>query len=579
MKKYSIIVFCLFLHVFSSIAQESYLDLARQAEELSKKGNYEESYTVYTKAIAIKSDDYKIWVNRGVCLINQKHYEEAISDFNQALKLQSNDPYALQGRASSKALLKDYKGAITDLTTLITLQPKEYSRLQERGKLKIQLGDISGALIDLKECLNRSYKPAETNYWIGVAYFTQKDFNKAADALHTAASLDKTLIDASFREALALAELGRYAKSIGVLGPIIEKNSTDVNLFILRATLSINAGNYSLAKSDIAKITQLKPGSTDAVLLNIKLKNSLQDFKGAVAVIDSMLALYPSGNDLLFLERGKALYRLGSYEEAEPLFEQALSLNPENVEPYHERGMMFLDKREYRKAMFDFNKATELNDQLPLGWFLKGKALIGLEQGDEALVAINQGLELNGDKSEIGHHFLGLALATNGNDAEALKEYEKSLSLNATYAPVRVDRANLFLKQGKIQEALTDLQAAVKSDPNNVMAHCGQGSVLLLQKKYEQALQAFSKAIKLQETSFEAYTGRGQAYVKLGKQKEAMNDFTKAIELNNEYADAYYYRGLLYKKMGDMNKAEGDFHSASAFGNEQATKELEALNK
>jgi len=162
----------------------------------------------------------------------------------------------------------------------------------------------------------------------------------------------------------------------------------------------------------------------------------------------------------------------------------------------------FLDKQEYRKAIADFNKAIEINDRMAIGWYLKGRALIGLEQVDEALVAINQGLDLGGEQTEVGHHLLGLAYATNGDESSAMEEYKKALSINPAYIPVRVDRASLWLKQGKTQEALQALQAVINEDPTNATA----------------------------------YYRKGLAYVKLGMKKEAMASFDMASSLGNEQA-------------------------------------------
>lgn len=453
MKTYALIVISLFIQLFSVVAQESYLEVAKQGEDFAKNGKYQEAYDAYTKAIGMKADDYKLWVNRGVSLMNQKHYDDAVKDFNQALKLQANDIKALQGRASSKAMLKDYKGAIADYSSLLAQKPTEYSNMLERGKSRLYDGDIPGSLVDFKECLNRSFKPAESNYWIGVAYFTQKNFRRATEAFDKANSLDKTLMDANYRGALAYAEMGQFTKAVDKLNPIFQTKPSDAALYILRATLNIKAGKLEQAKADMVKINELKPGSVDVVILRIMSKNSLSDYKGAISEIDSLLNKYPSGNELLYLERGKALFHLTNFDEAESMFEQAMAMSPENVEVYQQLCLMNIDREEFRIAISLANKAIEINDQQANNWYLKGRALMGLEQEDEAFVAINQGLELDGEHPDVGHYYLGMAYEKMGKKQQAKDNYSQAIKLNDAYA-------DAYYLRGLLNKQMNDLKAA-----------------------------------------------------------------------------------------------------------------------
>lgn len=451
MKTYALIVISLFIQLFSVVAQEAYLDVARQGEE---------AYDAYTKAIGMKADDYKLWVNRGVSLMNLKRYDDAVKDFNQALKLQANDFKALQGRASSKAMLKDYKGAIADYSSLLTQKPTEYSIMLERGKSRLYIGDIPGSLVDFKECLNRSFKPAESNYWIGVTYMAQKDFRRATEFFDKASSLDKTLIDAYYRGALCAAELGLYTKAVEKLSPVIQTKPSEVNFYVLRATLSIKARKQGQAKTDMVKIKDLKPGSADVAMLGIMLKNSLSDYKGALSEIDSLLQQFPSGNELLFLERGKALYHLANYNEAESMFEHAMVLSPENVEIYQQWCLMNIERKSFHIAMSYINKAIEINDQQANNWYLKGRALMGLEEGDGALVAIYQGLELDGEHPEVGHNYLGMVYEMMGKKQQAKDNYTQAIKLNDEYADAYYHRGLLLKQMNDLKAADADFRRA-----------------------------------------------------------------------------------------------------------------------
>lgn len=63
------------------------------------------------------------------------------------------------------------------------------------------------------------------------------------------------------------------------------------------------------------------------------------------------------------------------------------------------------------------------------------------------------------------HSVLGSIFARQGLDQAALKEYTTSLELDPNNAQVHVNRAELYLKSGQFEEAMTDLKQAVSVDP------------------------------------------------------------------------------------------------------------------
>lgn len=422
----AIAVFGLFTHVISADAQQPFSEVVRQAEDFAKKGDY----------------------------------REAVNDFNQALKLRENDKSALQGRASAKAMMKDYKGAIADYTTLLSLYSNDYSSLFERGKARLYDGDIQGALADFRESVNRSFKPAESNYWMGLAYFDQKDLILASEAFEKACSLDAKLKDAFYRGALVNAELEQYSKALQKLNPLIEQDSSNVDLYILRATVSLKVGKNDLASSDLEKISALKPGSADVTILSIMLKNNRSDYKGALADIDSMLQIYPNETELLYMERGKSLHHLDRYKEAVSMFEQAHAIKPQNTEVLQQWCLMHLDREEYRHALKVVNEALDIADQKSVSWYLKGRALMGLELADEAFVAIHQGLETDKEQPEAGYCYLGMVSELKGNRTQAKEHYSHAIKLNAAYAEAYYRRGLLNSKLKDEKSAEVDFRTA-----------------------------------------------------------------------------------------------------------------------
>ncbi len=116
-------------------------------------------------------------------------------------------------------------------------------------------------------------------------------------------------------------------------------------------------------------------------------------------------------------------------------------------------------------------------------------------------------------------------------------------------------------KEGKIQEALKDFDKAITLQPNYPDVYNVRGSILS-EENYEKALEDYNKAISLRPRYDEAYNNRGLLLNKKRLYEQALNDFNKAIEITPKLADAYYNRGITYGKLNQPDKSIADFTKA-----------------
>ena len=88
-----------------------------------------------------------------------------------------------------------------------------------------------------------------------------------------------------------------------------------------------------------------------------------------------------------------------------------------------------------------------------------------------------------------------------------------------------------------------------------------KGASYLKQNKLDEAISEFSKAIELSPRPDKAYYDRGRAYDAKGELDKAIDDYTKAIEVNwiETIQGAYNNRALDYEKKGELDKALADY--------------------
>ncbi|MFC1987647.1 tetratricopeptide repeat protein [Chloroflexota bacterium] len=216
-------------------------------------------------------------------------------------------------------------------------------------------------------------------------------------------------------------------------------------------------------------------------------------------------------------------------------------INPNDAEAYNNRGVTYLEKGEYDRALTDFNKAIKLDPNYALAYYNRGDAYSCKEDLDSALA-----------------------------DFTKANKLDPSLLTNTTHLAIEyVQRAQINYKKGDKDGAIADFTKAIELGHNDGWTYRYRARVYNDIGEYDLALVDCNKAIEL-GSGFWAYYERGWAYA-MGLSLDyyyeadydsAIADFNKAIELNPDYAWTYYYRGFAYHRTGRNDLAIADYRKA-----------------
>lgn len=97
--------------------------------------------------------------------------------------------------------------------------------------------------------------------------------------------------------------------------------------------------------------------------------------------------------------------------------------------------------------------------------------------------------------------------------------------------------AQLF-KDGKLDEAIGKLKAAVTADPSSIQAHSYLGAAYASDKQHPEAIEQFQAAVNLNPTSAAHMFNLAQAYENAGGKPRAQALYEKALELDPKYTRA-----------------------------------------
>jgi Tfp pilus assembly protein PilF len=139
-----------------------------------------------------------------------------------------------------------------------------------------------------------------------------------------------------------------------------------------------------------------------------------------------------------------------------------------------------------------------------------------------------------------------------GRFDEALKDYDKALSLKSDHWEAFNNRGNVLQGLGRFDDAIADYSKAISLKPDYVDALSNRGAALKELQQFDEAMVDCNRALSLKPDYVEALNNRGNLLQELRYFDEAMSDYNKAISLKPDYAEAHWNKSLQLLKQGEF---------------------------
>ena len=150
-----------------------------------------------------------------------------------------------------------------------------------------------------------------------------------------------------------------------------------------------------------------------------------------------------------------------------------IKLNLAVAADYNDRGFDYLQLGDNQKAVFDFDRAIELDPQYAVAYNNRGLAYHYQGQSDKALADLNRAIELKPDYAD-AYNNRALAYSRQGRFADAISEYSRALEIEPNFALVYHNRGMDYYKMGEFEKALADLQTSKRLAGNYFSGEAGR---------------------------------------------------------------------------------------------------------
>ena len=254
-------------------------------------------------------------------------------------------------------------------------------------------------------------------------------------------------------------------------------------------------------------------------------------------------------------------YLLENPEDSISAYDRAISLKPDLVEAYVNRGSGKAALGQGEAAIADYDEAIHLKPDLAEAYANRGNAKGALGQHNEAIADYDEAIRLKPDYVE-AYNNRGARKGQLGHYEDAIADFGEAIRL-------KPDHANAYYNQGKAKgalgqhnEAIADYDEAIRLKPDYVEAYYNRGVSKAALGQGEAAIADYDEAIRLKPDYAEAYNNRGVSKATLGQRDAAIADYDEAIRLKPDLAEGYHNRGVAKGALDLIDEARQDFENA-----------------
>jgi len=228
---------------------------------------------------------------------------------------------------------------------------------------------------------------------------------------------------------------------------------------------------------------------------------------------------------------------------------------------YNNRGLAYADRKQFLRAIDDYNTGLSLDAD---DWKLRlnrGSALREIGAYKEAIADYDHCLEEFPTNSD-AYYYRGLTYQYLNKADAALSDYSQALNLNPSRLEAYVNRGTIYAELKEYEKAFKDFDKALKLYPDDADTYFNRGMVFKLTSRSDEALADFNRSLSLQPQSAKTLNQRGMIYFGKGQFDRSIEDYDKALEIEPANVNLFNNRGAAYYQKRDFDKALKDYNDA-----------------
>lgn len=559
MKKYTILLFSLFLLALTGSAQPKFASKARKGivsiNTYDQQGNLLRQGTAfYVGADGEAVADYKTFKGAYKAIaIDASGKQEEVERI-----LGADDTYSLV-----RFRVKGKGGA--SLTSATASQPMKSTlfvlNYTADGKVESEQAAIADtAIIQGKYTYYGLDKKLDTKL-IGAPVFNES--GTLVGMLHSVMGTKSYVLDIRYKETLTIAAIPSQSASLALANIFIPKElpATQEEALVYLYLKSRTASNDEYMDM-VNRFVTIYPQNAEGYLRRATPLIDLLRFDEADKDMQKYLSLVEDKanghfnvasliSDKLRLQPEPA-YDKWTWDVAIQHIDQAITLNaakPESEERAATDAKFQIQKAQTLMSKEDYDGAIAIYETLhqahPAPSYLFAISMAREGRGDsigQIIEPIDSAIAMMGDPlpSEAANYVIrrGQLYANSGRYREAVQDYNQYAYLlnNRVSAVFHYERSQIEVNARMFQQALDDINKAIEMAPRNALYHVEKAAIAIRVSLLDECIQSCQTAISLNPNIIDAYRILGYAQLQKGDKVNAQANLQRAIDMGDETA-------------------------------------------
>lgn len=281
--------------------------------------------------------------------------------------------------------------------------------------------------------------------------------------------------------------------------------------------------------------------------------------KDALKIFNEILENQPDNIDALN-GKGSALIKLDRFDDAEKCFDESLSIC-ENTAALINKGIILKNKKDYKNAIYYFNKAIEIDSEI-------NEIVTIFKNEIFELIDINSLLD-NYSKKVNRYIKKGLDYKYENKIWEALICFEKAIAEDERCK----NSVDIFIKEIDniiFNKFLFEVPVSKKTREDQLKIQALKE--LLINDNPENALKLMNKILDINPNEISTLNYKGCILFLFNKYYDSIDYFNKCLELNPDYNYALFNKGLVLRRKNKLNESLNCFNRY--LKNEESTNKI-----
>ncbi|MCI4666772.1 MAG: tetratricopeptide repeat protein [Bacteroidia bacterium] len=477
-----------------------------QGLQFAEEGKLAEAQQAFEQAVEVNPEGFEVYANLGALAQLGGDHPRALAYLDQALAIEETHTHSHYNRGISLAAMTRYEEALEAYDKVMELDPGYFRVYMAKGYSLMQLKEEKQAK-QLFESFLQMSGPEESTLREQVDIWL-----KALNEGETEEGHYELL-----RHAQKAMEEEDGLTALKFFEQYLKIYPSDHLVLVQKAYVlaMLNRREEAMEASRLAE--KLSPEEPWVYYFQAKVEKVFGRPEAAMRLIARAEQLNPELSDVY-------TFKAELTEDEKERFQflsKAITLHPETATPYYERGLIFLGRGEMLEALSDFSHGLGMAPEKP-EYYQKIEDILGY--------------------------------------------LEDQIKKNATDPTFLATRAQAYMRLERFEDALSDWQAALKIQPDNILLIRGLIESLVSSGQTKRAWETITRHLEREGPEVNLLVDRAQLSMLQMRNEEAEKDLDDALKLEPQNGEAHHFKGMILASREGGAEAERYFLKALELG-------------